>query len=380
MNRRIQKKRQLKTGVFMGIIFIVAVFFITILNFVAPDREFSNRENRLLQLTPSISGETIADGTFMKKFESYLSDQFAFRDFYMRIRSFSELTLGSRESNGVYYGSNGYLFEKTASFGVHDNENREAVSNFAKKHEGINMYMMIVPNSVWVMSEKLPKFAPVENQREQIEQWANSVTDVNFIDICDKMRGHQDEYIYYRTDHHWTTLGAKYAFESFAEVAEIEYFLDNYKEYTVKTDFSGTLESKSGYMVEDDTINVYIPSQIEKVIVTDSDTGKVSPSLYDSTKLSSSEPYAVFLGGNSGMKEIETMSDSGRNILIFKDSYANCFIPFLTPYFSNIYVVDPRYYYGDVEKIMTDKNITDVLFLYNANTLFEDSSLYQVIS
>lgn len=377
MNKRNINKK-LRTEIFMGLLFVITIFLLSIFNIVAKDREFSNRENRVLAEKPVITFSSVKDGTFMKKFESYLSDQFAFRDFYMNIRSVSELALGNKESNGVYYGKNKMLFEKTADFGQYDNKNREAISAFLDKYSDLNKYMMIVPNSAWIMKEELPKNAPVNDQDAQIKEWENYLGDkIQFINLCDTIKSHKDEYIYYHTDHHWTTLGAYYAFLDFANVTGIESNFDNYKTYAVKNDFSGTLESKSGYMVDDDVINVYIPNDEENVIVTDGDN--VTASLYDSKKLGSSEPYGVFLGGNSGFKEINTMSDSGRNIIIFKDSYANCFIPFMTQYFTNIYVVDPRYYYGDIENIMTEKNITDILFLYNANTLFEDSSIYQVL-
>lgn len=377
MNKRNINKK-LRTEIFMGLLFVITIFLLSIFNIVAKDREFSNRENRVLAESPAITFSSIKDGTFMKKFESYLSDQFAFRDFYMNIRSVSELALGNKESNGVYYGKNKMLFEKTVDFGQYDSKNREAISAFLDKYSDLNKYMMIVPNSAWVMEEELPKYAPINDQEAQIKEWENYLGDkIQFINLCDTMKSHKDEYIYYNTDHHWTTLGAYYAFLEFSGVAGIESNFNNYKTYAVKNDFSGTLESKSGYMVDDDVISVYIPNDEENVIVTDDDN--VTVSLYDSTKLESSEPYGVFLGGNSGFKEINTMSDSGRNIIIFKDSYANCFIPFMTQYFTNIYVVDPRYYYDDIESIMKEKNITDILFLYNGNTLFEDSSIYQVL-
>ncbi len=377
MNKKNINKK-LRTEICMGIFFVITIFLLSVFNIVAKDRDFSKKENRVLAGNPVITFSSIKDGTFMKKFESYLSDQFAFRDFYMNIRSISELALGNRESNGVYYGKNKMLFEKTVNFGEYDTKNREAISGFLDRHSDLNKYMMIVPNSGWVMKEELPKNAPINDQEAQIKEWESYFGDkIQFINLCDTMKSHKDEYIYYHTDHHWTTLGAYYGFLEFANRAGIESNFDNYKVYAVKNDFSGTLESKSGYIVGDDIINVYIPNEVENIVVTDGDN--ITASLYDSTKLESSEPYGVFLGGNSGFKEINTMSDSGRNIIIFKDSYANCFIPFMTQYFTNIYVVDPRYYYGDIEKVMSEKNITDILFLYNANTLFEDSSIYQVL-
>lgn len=79
------------------------------------------------------------------------------------------------------------------------------------------------------------------------------------------------------------------------------------------------------------------------------------------------------------MMDIRTTADSTDRLLLVKDSYANCLIPFLTPYFREIIVIDPRYYYGDIHKIMEENKITSVLFLYNGNTFVEDNSISGVL-
>ena len=105
-----------------------------------------------------------------------------------------------------------------------------------------------------------------------------------------------------------------------------------------------------------------------------------SASLYEPKLLSSKNAYGVFLGGNHSLVKIANAVDSDRVLLMFKDSYANCFIPFLTPYFKEIVVVDPRYYYEDVQELIEAEEVTDVLYLYNANTFFTDNSLTYVLS
>ena len=378
--RRKVKKNKMNIETLMGILFILTLFLFISLNIITPDKEISQKEKRFLEQKPVLNITNLRDGTYMKKFENFLSDQFAFRDFYIQLNSKTELLLGNKESNGIYYGKNDYLFEKPSSFSEYDIKNREAIKIFSEKHKDLNTYMMIVPNSISILNEYLPNFLPIENQLEQIEDWKNYLGDsLNFIDLYYTMKSNSDKYIYYRTDHHWTTLGAYYAFQKFADIANINYSFENYQDYPVKNNFSGTLEAKSGFDVKDDIINVFVPKEIEKLIVTDIETGEISASLYDSKNLFSDEPYAVFMGGNRPIIEIKTLSESNRNLIIFKDSYANSFIPFATPYFNSIYIVDPRYYYGNIENIINDKKITDILFLYNANTLFKDSSIYQIL-
>ena len=101
--------------------------------------------------------------------------------------------------------------------------------------------------------------------------------------------------------------------------------------------------------------------------------------MYDSAKLEERDQYAVFFGGNHSLIDIRTTCAQDDRLLVIKDSYANCFIPFLTPYFREIVVVDPRYYTGDMEALIAEKKIGSVLFLYNANTFFEDRMLSGVL-
>ena len=106
---------------------------------------------------------------------------------------------------------------------------------------------------------------------------------------------------------------------------------------------------------------------------------KKSPSLYASKKLESRDKYGVFLDGNHPVVKIRTMAESDRSLLLLKDSYANCFVPFLTASFREIVLVDPRYYYGDLNTLMEEQEFTDILFLYNLNTFLEDDVLHFVL-
>ena len=102
--------------------------------------------------------------------------------------------------------------------------------------------------------------------------------------------------------------------------------------------------------------------------------------LYDLEKLKEKDKYGVFFGGNYGMVDIRTTADTTERLLIFKDSYANCLVPFLTPYYREIIMIDPRYYYGDIRQVIKENKITGVLYLYNGNTFVGDNSISGVLS
>lgn len=151
------------------------------------------------------------------------------------------------------------------------------------------------------------------------------------------------------------------------------------KLYPVSDSFQGTLAARSGYRVPDDTIEVYWPDQKEELVVTYVQEQTKSASLYAAEKLKTRDKYGMFLNGNHPLTEIRTMASTGRKLLLIKDSYANCFVPFLTGDFEEIVLVDPRYYYDSAEKLMKQYGFTDVLFLYNLNTFLEDDVLHYVL-
>ncbi len=200
------------------------------------------------------------------------------------------------------------------------------------------------------------------------------------IDVSGALSAHADEGIYYRTDHHWTSLGAWYAFQASAARLGITN-PETYTVYTVTDDFEGTLASKSGSHAVRDSIQIYTAedSDIYYYVIRSGSTDRIS-SIYDSSCLEAKDKYTVFFGGNYGTVEICTTADNGRNLLVLKDSYANSFIQFLLPYYENIIMVDARYYYDSLDSILSGYSITDVLYLYSADTFLTDTSLADVLN
>lgn len=382
-----QKRKSGEVTVYseMGLLFLLLLFGFGILNFFHKDRAFSETENRMLEQMPKVQLSEVADGRFMRSFENYQTDQFVGRESWIRIRTMADQMLGKNESDGVYLGRNGQLYEEPAQLCEQVWENLDAIRSFSGRYSGINHYLILVPGAAGVTPEQLPPFAPVEDQKGQLEQIYQYLDGaVQEIPVWDILKEHETEYLYYRTDHHWTTLGAYYAFCQAQQVMGLEAeeklqedILQSF--YTVTDSFEGTLSSKSGYQVQADTISVYWPEKEERLAVTYVEEQQKSASLYASEKLENKDKYGVFLNGNHPLVDIRTMAESPRRLLLIKDSYANCFVPFLTSRFREIVLVDPRYYYGDLEELIQEKKFTDVLFLYNLNTFLEDDVLHFVL-
>ena len=380
-----RNKRKGQIANLIGKLFILLLFLFMLVNWAVPDREMSEEENRMLETRPALNAGTVMNGDFMEQWENYQSDQFVGRDLWRSIKIFLDRLGGARMENGVYIGKSGQLLEEIKVPDEGQSEaNLSAIVDFAEKYPDVQTSVMLVPDAACILSDKLPAFAGVEDQRQLLgvaEQRLGS--SVNWIDAVSILNKHTSDKLYYKTDHHWTTQAAFYVFRDAAASLGIDGEVgENFASYTVSDDFNGVLASTSGVgLSEKETIDIYVPTQgDDDVVVSYVDEGRKTTSLYDSSKLETRDQYGVFLGGNTSVIDIKTVSPSRKGLLVVKDSFANCFIPFLTPYYREIVVVDPRYYSGTVEDIMDTYRITDALFLYSGNTFFSDNNISGVLT
>lgn len=382
MKKDRQRKVQEKL---VGIIFILTLFLFLIINVIVPDREKSVQENRMLVTKPKFRLSSLISGDYDEKFEAYMDDQFVGRDMWRKLKVAVDRIGGSRLENGVYIGTNGQLLEQIeVADENHLAANIKAIKSFSESQSKIPVRMMLVPDAANVLNHSLPALAKPEDQTQMFSMVRKDLEDsVEWIDVSTELNKHKTEKIYYKTDHHWTTLGAFYAFQAAAPSLGIDGDLSGkYVSYTVSDSFNGMLASKSGVNFgEKEQIDIYVPTEEDTDLIVDYvDEGKRSTSLYDSSKLKEKDQYTVFLGGNSSLLDIRTVSTSTKRLLLVKDSFANSFIPFLTPYYREIVVVDPRYYSGTINDLMDSYRISEVLFLYSGNTFFKDNNISGVFA
>ncbi len=379
--RRRKENKNLNRG--MAWCFAGIVLLLVAASIIQPDRKISDEENRVLTTFPKPSIENIKNKEYMTALEDYSSDQFILRDLWIRLKVRCDLLVGKREFNGVYLGKKKYLMQIPVGMDEKNTkENLEAMNQFRQKNSNLRMNALIVPNAAYIMKDYLPLGAPVRDQGEDMNYIKKQLSGgIGLIDTTETLRKHVDEGIYYKTDHHWTSRGAAYGFNAAAKQLEIEGLVSDYKIHTVATDFSGTLASRSGYHKVKDTVEVYQPENVEyQYLVSDSDNEEKRPTIYDRKALEGKDKYQVFFGGNHAMVDIVTTNDNQRRLLVFKDSYANSFVPFLIPYYNEIIMIDARYYYENVNMLIENKGITDVLFLYNMDTFLNDNSLGDVLA
>ncbi len=369
----------------VGIIFILILFLFLIINIIVPNKEKSVQENRMLATKPKFRLSSLISGDYDEKFEAYMDDQFVGRDMWRKLKVTVDRICGSRLENGVYIGRNGQLLEQIeVADENHLAANIKAIKSFSESQKKIPVRMMLVPDAANVLNHSLPALAKPEDQTQMFSMVRKDLGDsVEWIDVSTELNKHKTEKIYYKTDHHWTTLGAFYAFQATAPSLGIEGDLSGkYVSHAVSNSFNGMLASKSGVNLgEKEQIDIYVPTEEDTDLIIDYvDEGKRSTSLYDSSKLKEKDQYTVFLGGNSSLLDIRTVSTSTKRLLLVKDSFANSFIPFLTPYYREIVVVDPRYYSGTINDLMDSYRISEVLFLYSGNTFFKDNNISGVFA
>ncbi|KAJ51071.1 hypothetical protein BD780_000191 [Clostridium tetanomorphum] len=366
----------------MSLLLIMYIGSIIVFNLIIPNKAFSESENRPLEQKPNFSIESVIKGRFISNYEKYISDQFPFRDFWIGVKSDTEKILGKKENNEVYLGKDGYLIQK---FNKPLDENFKSKINsinaFANSNLNINTYFMLVPNSVKVLEERLPSFAPSADQLIYINKVKNALNkDIKFIDVYNTLYSKKNEYIFYKTDHHWTTKGSYYAYKKLAkEMALTPYNKDYFEVKKVTDSFYGSLYSKGGFRdITPDSIELYIPKEKHNFKVWYSDSNTTTNSLYKIDNLNKKDKYTVFLNSNHPLIKIKSDISNNKKLLLIKDSYANSFIPFLAEHYSEIYVVDLRYYDENLNTLIKANNIDDNLILYNVNTFFEDESVNNI--
>lgn len=255
--------------------------------------------------------------------------------------------------------------------------NIEAVNSFSKRNPNIPIYFMLVPNSVKINEDKLPSFASSYDQKKVIDYINSRVNNVIAIDALSPLKEHKDEYIYYKTDHHWTTKGAYYAYREFCKrknVMPMEHNDFNIK--TVSNDFYGTLYSKFPLsFIKPDCIEAYYPKKKLILKVDYIDTKSTSTDIYEKRHLLKKDKYSFFIDGNHSLLSIKAGDGKGKKLLVIKDSYAHCFVPFLTNHYGEVHMMDLRYFNSSVDDYINEKGIDEVLILYNTSFFSKEKSI-----
>ena len=374
---KINYSKKIITYAIMAIMVLSSVLLV-----VLPKKEMSENENRYLASFPKLTRESFFSGDYMQDIEIYINDQFPFRDTIVGIKSQLERLLGKKDFNHIYLGKDGFLIQMYEGYDLELlKEHTEAIDTFAKRINA-DTYVLVVPTSNAVYSDKKPKNAYDSDELADIQLFYQHLNIAKPVNVNDRLlENSSNTLLYFKQDHHWNTNGAYLAYLDFCDAADLEAIdINQFDIETVSYDFFGTYYSLSKiYTLPPDILQIYEPLFYTDIHVIDTESNSQANSLYHFENLETKNKYRIFLNGNHPELIIENKAVPGDDsILVIKDSYANCFIPFLTNHYRTVYVIDMRLCDYDLCEYVKENSINHVLILYSISTLRTDGSILRI--
>ena len=372
----------MKKNLLMIILFFLIIIGLPVATIIIPDKKFSENENRFLAELPTPDIKRIQDESFMKGVEAYVSDHFVGRENWIRSKNSLDLLMGKTEIAGVITQDNQMIEAWKQYDKASVEKNLVNINMFAKKHPELNVSFILSPTVQGVSMDKLPKYAGLINQEEFIKECYSKLDELDTINVFDTLKENSDKYIFYRTDHHWTSLGAYLAYVQYCNYAGITpYKSTDFDVEEVSDSFRGTLFSKTlNSEVSPDEINYYILKDNEPdVTVQVVGKNREHDELYFREYLDKKDKYSSFLGTNEAIVNIKSnVNSNGKSLLIIKDSYAHALVPFLSKHYENITMVDMRYLNPRSIEDIDLNEYSDVLFMYNVITFSGEKAFFML--
>ncbi len=363
-----------------AIVFIVAIFSIGLCFIFVPKLEYSSNEKRILQEFPAFTFDSLISGEFGEDFEKYLVDHVVARDLFVGVNSYTELYTGRNGLNGVYSGSDNYLINIPTDENNFLESNIKLLSDFSD-NTNTNASLIVVPSTGHILDDKLPLLHNSYNNDEYFNIIEENKGNMSFLNLNDLFLENKDNYnLYYKTDHHWTQEGAYLAYTEYCKslgitpTAKSDFNIESYE------GFYGTTYSKSAlWLTPYENIDLwYNKNHSDNISVTikEGDSETSYNSLYFTRHLKRDDKYPVFLDGNHSLVTIKNSAvTNDEKLLIIKDSFAHCFTPFLADNYSEIYMVDLRYYNDTVSDLIKEHEIENTLILYGLDNLSTDTDI-----
>ena len=375
--------------------------------FLLPHRDFSENENRKLASLPEFSLKTLQSGRLTGGLKNYAADHFPLRDEFLGMMSAALRSSGRKEIGGVYLAKDGALINAYAEPRYVEKDITQW-TRLAQNVEQAKLYLMLVPTAVSTEKDSLPAGAPdyaaqelylagkgsgeypAAVQQQTIDEiYAAMPQEVSCVDVASVLKADAAwtreagaesaaaRRVYYRTDHHWTTYGAYLGYAAFCESAGLQPDpLPDFEAETVAADFRGTIWSKlcDPYFAGEEIVIRKHPDW--KLTVRYEDTKTESDSPYNLGYADKKDKYSLFLDNQHTLVTITNDAVEEGAIAVVKDSYANCFVPYLLNHYHTVYVFDTRYYRGGPSAFINEHpEITEVLILYNMGTLDNDTGI-----
>ncbi len=327
---------------FSAVLVMFLLIFMLLYTLFREKGEISFQENRSLAQFPKFNISEILNGKYSLDIIDFFSDQIAGRSKFMKI--YSDISAGNIESkvNGVFVNDNMLLNGNINTSDISDTV-AEKINSFAEKYNS-SFYFIAVPSSDGIYSNLLPEYIPSDFQSEQIQNFYNKLNpEIRKINAFNILKNFSDDYIYYRTDTKWTAYGAYCVYRT--AIQKLGFIPVAYDKFTIEhitSEFKGNLYNRTLYeMPKNDFIDLYYSDSIniQSITAYNQNLSESLRVLYDKSFLNSKYMYDIYLGENVPALKIKTGVNNNKKLMVIKDSYADCFIPFLTQHYSEITVI-----------------------------------------
>ena len=359
---------------FLTVCFCLFLGGLLLWHIVLPDRDRSEVENRTLAQVPQFSWGALVDGSYTAAVEEYFADQFPLRDGWTGLKARAEQLIGKELFNGVYLCGDTLISKVEVPADGQVDKALSYVMRLSEKTE-IPVYLGLIPTAAEIWKDKLPAGAESWDQMQLLE--AAEATGLPAVDFESALAAHAGEEIFYRTDHHWTTLGAFYGANALLEsLGQAPLAQSDFTAEVVSRDFNGTLYSTSGiHWLTPDTMEFW--AKEDGLSITSWRTGEARPGmLYDRSYLEKKDKYSAFLGGNQPLCVIRNEAlPEGEKLLLVRDSYSDALAPLLAGRFAEIHLVDLRYYRLPLAQYAAENGIDRIAVLYSVQNFLTDQNL-----
>ena len=348
------------------IIFLFTIIALFLINVIKEDTDISVAERRKLATMPELTTKSLFDGTYFKKFDSYVTDQFVERDAFRKIKIDIELSTKGEYNNLYLYDD--YIIEEIFPLNSNSINNLTNKINYIKDtylNDNSNIYYTIIPDKNYFVNNGNLKL----NYNKLQDMMKNNLTNINYINIFDKLTLDN----YYKTDTHWKEEDLFNVANTIAN--QMNFDITNNNVVNTITTFKGSYAGRLSVTKDIDTIKTISNPSTLNSSVYNYETKKYTD-IYDYTKINSLDKYDIYLSGAVPIIDIiNNNTSSDKELIVFRDSYGSSLIPLLIEGYKKITVIDIRYISSKILNKYIDFNDQDVLFMYSILTINNSFSI-----
>ena len=349
------------------IIFLFTVISLFLINVIKEDTDISVAERRKLATMPELTTKSLFDGTYFKKFDSYVTDQFVERDAFRKIKIDIELSTKGEYNNLYLYDD--YIIEEIFPLNSNSINNLTNKINYIKDtylNDNSNIYYTIIPDKNYFVNNGNVKL----DYNKLQDMMKSNLTNLNYINIFDKLTLDN----YYKTDTHWKEEDLFNVANTIANQMNFDITNNNNVVNTITT-FKGSYAGRLSVTKDIDTIKTISNPSTLNSSVYNYETKKYTD-IYDYTKINSLDKYDIYLSGAVPIIDItNNNTSSDKELIVFRDSYGSSLIPLLIEGYKKITVIDIRYISSKILNKYIDFNDQDVLFMYSILTINNSFSI-----